>query len=418
MASRNIVDILHRVDIFENVGEPELDRIGDLLSERRYREGQLLFKQGDVGDALLIVASGRIKVFLPEGQSERVLAFFSTGDVLGEMALLTGEPRSASASAISDTRVLALSKADFDMYLANNVSVMREMMRIIALRQAQTNVRLTRGDDQDETNPGAGRVYAIFSPRGGSGKTTIAVNMAVSFAQIHPERVTLLDLSLTFAHCALMLNLVPKSSLASLTTEMLNRMDREGIENLAVRHTSTLKILEGATKPEDGETVTGENARRAIETLRRYNEVTIIDTPANFADATIAALEAADRVILVCTPELTTLRDIRECQRIFSSVIKVPKDKIFYLMNNPGPIKALPNEQFEQALGRRVDLEVPFGQELPTRAATRGEALVQVQPAADIARAIDRLAKLLEEEARPKARQTERRGIAGLFGRS
>src|SRR5262245_51624626 len=136
MASKNIVDILHRVDIFENLAEPELHRIGDMLSERRFREGQLLFKQGDVGDALLIVAEGRVKVFIPEGQSERVLAFFGPGDVLGEMSLLTGEPRSAGAAAISDTRVLALSKSDFDTYLGTNVVVMREMMRIIALRQA------------------------------------------------------------------------------------------------------------------------------------------------------------------------------------------------------------------------------------------------------------------------------------------
>lgn len=418
MASKNIVDILHRVDIFENLAEPELERIGDMLTERRYREGQLLFKQGDVGDALLIVADGRVKVFIPEGQSERILAFFGTGDVLGEMALLTGEPRSAGAAAISDSRVLALSKSDFDTYLATNVTVMREMMRIIALRQAQTNVRLTRGaDDQAETSPGAGRVYTIFSPRGGSGKTTIAVNLAVSYAQMHPDSAALLDLSLTFGHCALMLNLMPKSSLASVTMDTLSRIDREGLENYVVTHPSTLKILEGATRAEEGEAVTGEHAKLAIEAMRRYNDVTVIDTASTFSEATIASLEAADKVILVCTPELTTLRDVRECQRIFQSVIRVSKDKILYLMNNPGPYKALPNDQFEQTLERRIDVEVPFGQDLPTRAATRGEALVQVQPGADISRAIDRVAKLLEEEATPTTRQTERRGISGFFNR-
>jgi Flp pilus assembly CpaE family ATPase len=418
MASRNIVDILHRVDIFENLAEPELERIGDMLSERRYREGQSLFKQGDVGDALLIVADGRVKVFIPEGQNERVLAFFSTGDVLGEMSLLTGEPRSASASAISDTRVLALSKSDFDTYLATNVSVMREMMRIIALRQAQTNVRLTRGgDDQAETSPGAGRVYTVFSPRGGSGKTTVAVNIGVAYAQMHPDAVSLIDLSLTFGHCALMLNLVPKSSLSALNVDGLSRIDREGLENYVVTHPSTLKILEGATKPEDGETVTGEHARLAIEAMRRYNDVTVIDTASNFTEATIAALEAADKVILVCTPELTTLRDIRECQRIFTSVIRVSKDKVFYLMNNPVPFKALPNDQFEQTLAQRIDVEIPFGGDVPTRAATRGEALLQVQPGSDMARAIDRVAKLLEEEATPAMKQHERRGISGFFNR-
>jgi Flp pilus assembly CpaE family ATPase len=418
MASKSVVDILHRVDIFENLAEPELERIGDMLIERRYREGQVLFKQGDVGDALLIVADGRVKVFIPEGQSERVLAFFGTGDVLGEMALLTGEPRSASASAISETRVLALSKSDFDTYLATNVSVMREMMRIIALRQAQTNVRLTRGgDEQDDTSPGGGRVYAVFSPRGGSGKTTVAVNLAVSFAQMHPDRAGLLDLSLTFGHCALILNLLPKASLSSMSVDSLRRIDREALENYVVTHASTLKILEGATRPEEGEAVTGDHARLAIEAMRRYNDVTVIDTSSSFSETTIAALEESDKVILVCTPELTTLRDVRECQRIFQSVIKVAKDKIFYLLNNPSPFKALPNDQFARTLEHRVDVEVPFAQDLPARSATRGEALVQVQPGSDIARAIDRVAKLLEEEAAPPAKQPERKGLSSFFNR-
>src|SRR5262245_40534276 len=106
-------DVLARVEIFENVSEAELDRIGALLKERRYRQDQVIFKQGDVGDALFIVAEGRIKVYTGEGPGEKVLAFFSEGEVLGEMALLTGEPRSASAMAVTDARVLCLSKPDF-----------------------------------------------------------------------------------------------------------------------------------------------------------------------------------------------------------------------------------------------------------------------------------------------------------------
>ena len=235
---------------------------------------------------------------------------------------------------------------------------------------------------------------------------------------MHPDAAALLDLSLTFGHCALMLNLMPKSSLASMTMETLSRIDREGLGNYVVRHPSTLKILEGATKPEDGEAVTGEHAKLAIEAMRRYNDVTVIDTASTFSEATIAALEAADKVILVCTAELTTLRDVRECQRIFQSVIRVSKDKVFYLMNSPVPFKALPNDQFEQTLAHRIDVEVPFGQDLPTRSATRGEALVQAHPGADIARAIDRVAKLLEEEATsPSAKQQDRRGISGFFNR-
>jgi pilus assembly protein CpaE len=260
-----------------------------------------------------------------------------------------------------------------------------------------------------------GKVYAIFSPRGGSGKTTLAVNLAVTFAQMHPDQVTLLDLSLTFGHAALMLNLVPKASLAGITVDSLARMDREGMSYYLATHASTLRVFVGSSRPEEGEAVTGEHAKAAIEILKRMNAVTVIDTASTFSEATIAALEAADKVLLVCTPELTTLRDVRECQRIFSDLIHLPKDKLFYVMNQTFPYKVLAVDQFEQALEQQMDIELPYASDVPSKAAVRGEAFTQTQPGSNIAKAIDRIAKTLEEESSPaKGKQTERRG---LFGR-
>src|SRR5687767_4131713 len=176
MASK-YAEILRQVEIFANLDDAELDRIGDMLKERRFQEEQVIFKRGDRGDQLLIIAGGRVKLSVHESDREKVLAFYGAGDVFGEMGLLTGEPRSANAIAVSETRTLALSKEDFDDYVSTNVVVMREMMRIISQRQAETIQRLTLGGDMDMATSGAksGNVYAVFSPRGGSGKTTIAV---------------------------------------------------------------------------------------------------------------------------------------------------------------------------------------------------------------------------------------------------
>lgn len=405
-------DVLRRVDIFENVSEAELDRIAALLKERKYRQNQVIFKQGDVGDALYIVADGRIKVYTGEGAQEKVLAFFSEGGVLGEMALLTGEPRSAGAMAVTDARVLLLSKADFDEYLATNNAVMREMMRLIALRQQETNLRLTRGTDEavEVHQRATGKVYTVFGPRGGSGKSTIAVNLAVSFAQLHPDQVCLFDLSLTFGHCALLLNLVPKVSVAGIGLDALSKMDREGMNYYLVPHASTLKLLAGSTKPEEGEAVTADHVKAAIELLRRMHAVTIIDAASSFAEATIAAIESSDKVVLVCTPEITTLRDVRECQRIFTDLIRLPRDKVFYVLNQTLPFKPLPSEQFSQALEQQMHCEVPYGADVPSKAAIRGEAFTQIQPGSNVSKAIEKMARMLDAEASP-AKPQERRGF-------
>ncbi|MBM2809743.1 MAG: Cyclic nucleotide-binding protein [Chloroflexi bacterium] len=411
-------EILRRAEIFENVSEADLDKIGDLLKERRYRENQVLFKQGDPGDALFLVADGRIKVSIQDGAEERVLAFYGANQVLGEMALLTGEPRSAAAMAVSDTRVLALPKQDFDTYLSGNVAVMREMMRIISIRQTMTNERLTRGGAENDVQVPSktGKVYTVFSPRGGSGKSMLAVNLAVAFAQMHPDQVTLMDLSLTFGHAALMLNLAPKASLAGITLDSLSRIDREGMSYYLAPHASTLKVLVGSAKPEEGESVTGDHAKAAIDILKGMNAITVIDTASNFSEASLAALEAADKVLLVCTPELTTLRDVRECQRIFTDLIHLPTDRVYYVMNQLFPYKVLGVEQFEQALEQQMNVEIPYANDVPAKAAVRGEAFMQTQPGSNIAKAIEKIAKTLDDEASPQKAKQQPEKRSGLFG--
>jgi len=414
------VPFLQRVEMFDNVADADLEHISDMLKERHFRENQAVFRQGDPGSTLLILMDGRIKVYTTEGGTEKVLAFYAEGQVLGEMALLTGEPRSASAVAMGDVRVLELAKDDFDTYLSGNVNVMREMMRVIALRQQQTNIRLAREQEQavDDTPTapkGRGRIYVVFGPRGGSGKTTLAVNLAVAMAQMHPEQVALLDLSLTFSHCALVLNLVPKASLATIAAENLAGLDREGMGYYTVVHPTTLKVITGSMKPEEGEAVTGDHVKAALEIMRRYNNIIVVDTASGFTEATIAALEEADKVILLATPELATLRDLREVQRIFTDLIQIPREKVMFVMNQNLPFKPLATDQFAQALEQEMDDEIPFGNDIPAKAATKGDAFTQTQPGANISKAIERIARTLEQEAAPPgSRQSERRG---LFGR-
>jgi pilus assembly protein CpaE len=225
----------------------------------------------------------------------------------------------------------------------------------------------------------------------------------------------LLDLALTFGHCALGLNLTPRRSLADLSDADLQHLDSEMVRPCLETHGSTLRVLTGALRPEDGEAVTGDHVRAALGLLRRTLDVVVVDTGSVFTDATIAALEMADQVVLVCTPEMSTLRDVRECQRIFTDLIHVPRDKVSYVMNNPRQFKPLPVDQFAQALEQDLHFEIPFGNDVPSKAATNGEAFTQTQSASAVAKAIDRLARALEGgEASLSTPQPERRGFFGL----
>src|SRR5207244_4099901 len=112
-----------------------------------------------------------------------------------------------------------------------------------------TNQQLLAEEPGDSVVVGAGRVYAVFSPQGGSGKTTLAVNLAAQQAREQPERTALLDLSLTFGHAAPLLGLRPSTSLAAIPAENLADFDRRTLGEYLVEHSSGLQVLVAGTRP-------------------------------------------------------------------------------------------------------------------------------------------------------------------------
>lgn len=108
------VEALGRCRLFAGLGPEALEAIARSLRIRRFRRGEVLFHEGDPGDALFIIASGAVKVVVPSEEGEEaILATLKRGDFLGELALLDGAPRSASAIALEATDALTLPRDQF-----------------------------------------------------------------------------------------------------------------------------------------------------------------------------------------------------------------------------------------------------------------------------------------------------------------
>lgn len=389
-----VTDTLRGMDIFEHLSEPDLLKISKLLKERKFSEGQLLFKQGDRGDSLFIITEGRVKIFITDQFGrERVLAFLGEGEFFGDMALLSGTARSATAQATSAVRILLLRKDEFDQLLATNVDVMKEMLRVVAQRTATSNQRASQ-EASAEAGKTQGLVTAVFSPRGGAGTSTIATNLALALTQMTPDRVALVDLDLLFGQSVVMLNVQPRTTLGQASPAALASMDKESFNYyLNLHEESSLRVLVGASKPEEGELVTGDHVRAVISLLRRLFVHVVIDTAGNFSDATLAALEGADKVLMVSTPEFTTLRDVRECQRIFFDLLGFPRGRFTHVLNHPYPYKGVPTEQVVQVLEDPLAAEIPFGGDGPALAALTGAPYLLKSPSTPTSRAITGIAR-------------------------
>jgi pilus assembly protein CpaE len=391
--------------------EPELrQRLRKRLNRRRIAAGKPIYQAGDPPDDLYLIQSGRVRVYVGErvGQ-ERILHFLGPGEILGESAFMAETPHVTTAVAINDVSVWRLARADFDTLLGKHDGLLRYLGSVAAQRQSQANARLAAESAPDAARAARGYVTAVYSPRGGAGVTTLAVNLAIALAESHPDDTVLLDLDVIFGHALANLWLEPRGVLAQVSPVTMRALDRGGLDHYLLTHSSSLRIFPAASRPEEGQTITGEHIRSALSTLRRNFGHIVLDLPHGFNEVTLAGLELADRVLLVATPEQVTLQDVLECQRIFADVLQLPAETVSYVLNHPQPYTGVPASDFSAATATPWS-EIPHGGDAPATAALRGESLLGTRPGNAVARAAAELAERLGTEAREQAALSGRPG--------
>src|SRR5262245_48413352 len=115
--------------------------------------------------------------------------------------------------------------------------------------------------------PGPGRVFTVFSPKGGTGKTVLATNLAAALARLEGRRTLLLDLDLQFGDAAVVLGMEPERTVADLMIAP-GKLDGEKLASYTLSHPSGLELLPAPTRPEDAELVTETNLTQLLEIAR------------------------------------------------------------------------------------------------------------------------------------------------------
>ena len=135
---------LRRVPLFDALGDSEIEALAELAFKRRFNKGQLIILMAEAGDSLFIIRSGQVKVSLiHEDGKEFILSLLSENEVFGELSLLDDRPRSANVTAMSQTQLVMLQRADFRALLAKIPQIAVSLLEELAQR-------LRRTDDQVE----------------------------------------------------------------------------------------------------------------------------------------------------------------------------------------------------------------------------------------------------------------------------
>jgi pilus assembly protein CpaE len=220
------------------------------------------------------------------------------------------------------------------------------------------------------------KVIAVFSLRGGVGVSTVATNLALGLTQIWELPTVLVDLALTCGQSALMLNLSLRNTLADLADTPIDELDTSLVEQVMQLHPSGLRVLTAAATPQQGDTVTGEYVAKALDLLAKRHHYVVVDLPHNFSETTLQALDLAELILAVMSPEMASVYMMKRTLEIFDG-LGYDRSKISLVFNRTFEKRGLAQRDIEKALGQQVGFLIPFSPEPLIDALNMGAPIVK-----------------------------------------
>ncbi|HXI81787.1 MAG TPA: response regulator [Verrucomicrobiae bacterium] len=225
----------------------------------------------------------------------------------------------------------------------------------------------------------ARRTVAVHSPKGGVGTSTIATNIAIAAAKLRPDRVVIVDLDLQFGQIATHLNLVPRQTLADVVRDEAALREPELLRTYATKHDSGLHVLAAPTGPELAQLITPDHVDKILRTLLESYDQVVIDTGTWLDERTLRAFEHAENVLFVMNPEIAALKALGALIEYLSEAGTVAAKSTFVLNNSFGR-EILKLKDVENALGMKVEMELPYDPFLYLKAVNEGNPIVVGAP--------------------------------------
>ena len=253
----------------------------------------------------------------------------------------------------------------------------------------------------------AGHLLTVFSPKGGAGKTTFAVNVGVALAS-KGYKTLLLDLDLAFGDVPISLGLRPEHDFSEVVN-MGERLDAGALHRLVTVHESGLHVLAPPTDPGVHERVTIPMLRKLIHVATAEYQYVLADTAPSLDERSITIMENSDTVFLLTTLDIPSLKNLKIALETLR-LVNFPTDRLRVVMNRSDSKVGLDAREVEKTLGVPVVGFIPSSRLVPA-ATNRGVAIVSDQPRQAVSMAFQRL---ISQEIIKEAPAAEKRGLFGM----
>ena len=249
-------------------------------------------------------------------------------------------------------------------------------------------LRLTRPAPEDE----AGRIFTVFSPKGGVGVTTIAINLATDIFEATKKPTILVDLDLNSGDATTFLNMKPSYTISDVTVN-ISRLDKSFLQGVVAKHESGIYVLAEPQKVEEGVSISGVDIKKVLSLLKSMFKYIIIDAE-TISERTTIALEMSDMILLVFFMSQTGIKNM---QRYLTSFDKMGlgRDRVKLVANRYVKKSDIKIEDAEKALNYPIFWAVPNDWDTTMTCLNKGITISMGSPKSQLNVSLNELARAI-----------------------
>jgi pilus assembly protein CpaE len=244
-----------------------------------------------------------------------------------------------------------------------------------------------------EARSEAAPMICVLGPKGGTGKTVTASNLALGLASIG-RRTALLDLDLQFGDVGLSLGLAPERTISDLVKSG-GSIDGEKVDGYLAEHASGVHVLMAPTRPDHAGVITSEFLREVYPAVRSTHDYVIVDTPPGFTPEVIASIDSSSHVCMVGMLDSLSLKNTKLGLETLE-LMGYDADRIRLVLNRADSRVGISEDDVVAILGRAPDVTVPSDRDVP-RSVNEGRPIVLAKEKSEAAKAFRTLARLYEQ---------------------
>jgi len=240
-----------------------------------------------------------------------------------------------------------------------------------------------------------GKVIVVYSPKGGTGTTTIATNLAISL-QSDETKAMLIDASLQFGDITVFLNEQAKNTILDLTPRV-DELDPDFVEEVALKHATTgLRVLAAPPRPELADQVTSEQFNKLLTYLRHIYSYIVVDTASYLTETVQAALDVADIIVLITTQDIPSIKNANAFLTL-ADTSGIKRNRILFIMNRFDKRIAISPERVGESLRQEIVITIPFEDRIVPGSINRGIPFVVDNKVHPVSKAIFQLGDVIKE---------------------